>query len=76
MMGAYPSEQAEEGLLEVQDSLFETLSIMLHHDAITGTHTDKVGKNYKHMMTTARQTARTKYGSGTVAKQIQRMAKD
>ena len=29
----------------------KTLSIMLHHDAITGTHMNEVGKNYKSMMT-------------------------
>ena len=36
---------------------------MLHHDAITGTHTQKVGADYDLMMKTARETAQTKYST-------------
>lgn len=35
--------------------MLETQSIVLHHDAITGTHRRRVGNDYKRMMANIRQ---------------------
>ena len=37
-------------VLDAQNQMLHTNSLMMHHDAITGTHTQAVGDNYKHMM--------------------------
>ena len=41
---------AETEKLSDQDSMYETLSIMQHHDAITGTHEKVTGLDYLSMM--------------------------
>ena len=45
--------------LELQKQLLETNSIMMHHDAITGTHKKKVGEDYSLMMSKAIERANT-----------------
>ena len=52
-------EQQVDQLLENQTEMLETLSILQHHDAITGTHTRKVGLDYQEMIDKARQNDET-----------------
>ena len=40
----------EANVLSLQKQLLQVNSIMLHHDAITGTHPSKVGEDYTKMM--------------------------
>ena len=40
----------EEKALILQDQMMETLSVMQHHDALTGTHMKHVGADYLLMM--------------------------
>ena len=44
------SQESETNLLAVQKSMLDTLSILMHHDAITGTHMLKTGQDYRNMM--------------------------
>ena len=50
MVGTFSTQMQESDLLQSQNHLFDTLSIMQHHDAITGTHNLKVGEDYSAMM--------------------------
>lgn len=52
-----------------QDNLLSTLAILLHHDAISGTHTEEVGHDYREMMTHAREDMLANGLSSEVARQ-------
>ena len=43
--------------MQTTSEMLENLSIMQHHDAITGTHVKKVGRDYHRMMEEATNTA-------------------
>ena len=43
--------------LKTEGKMLETLSIMQHHDAITGTHRRQTGRDYSRMMMEATSTA-------------------
>ena len=53
-MGMTWMQRSAEDLLESQWRLMQTLSIMMHHDAITGTHMHAVGRDYQDMMERAK----------------------
>ena len=43
--------------MKSQDDILKTLNIMQHHDAITGTHMNRVRIDYEKMMVKARDDA-------------------
>ena len=61
-----------QGFISEQDKRFETLSVMQHHDAMTGTHPYNVGLDYLKMMERSEnETLQTKKGEGGIlAKEI------
>ena len=47
--------------------MLETLAIMQHHDAITGTHRELVGENYRRKITAAVMSALKHIERGVVS---------
>ena len=57
MTGMLPNENTDWDIFNTQDTLLETLSVMQHHDAITGTHMKRVGRDYIKMLSDAYKSA-------------------
>lgn len=68
-------DQELEDALQRQRKRLETLSIMQHHDAMTGTHPHDVGLDYHKMMTNRENEALQLSKGGILAKGIEAMAK-
>ena len=66
---SHPSD-LETDQISSQDALLKTQSVMQHHDAITGTHLEKVGVDYRSMM----NETSSKSVNGPLGSQMTRMA--
>lgn len=64
----------ETKILDLQSNILETLSVMMHHDAITGTHRKAVGADYRKMMQ-AQRNALMAIGDHPLATEILGVAK-
>jgi len=62
-LNTVPDSGDLEDDLMLQEKLLETLSVMQHHDAMTGTHMQAVGKDYLSMMASVKKSALKSEGS-------------
>jgi len=67
---SHPSD-LESDQISSQDALLKTQSLMQHHDAITGTHLETVGIDYRKMM----NETGSKSVKGPLGSQMTRMAR-
>ena len=62
-------------LLNEQGLVLEVLSVMQHHDAMTGTHMKAVGNDYLHMIDQTEEWSLDSERSGILAKELVSIAK-